>query len=62
MAPYIHSHEGPVSHHTKWAYIRRAYPHPDNRVIVFRLSNRRTQVLIPTDPNLEIRWMSDRAG
>ena len=62
LAPFVNADVGAVASHTKFAYIRRAYPHPDNRVIVFRLSNRRTQVLIPENSSFEIRWMSDRAG
>jgi hypothetical protein len=63
LATYVHpSVDNQVAPSTKWSYLRRAYPHPNGQLIMFRLSNRRSQILLPQEQTHEIRWMSDRSG
>lgn len=61
-AAYIHRPEmGSVPRDTKFVYLRKVFPDPDNTFTLFRLSSMRSQVICPTT-TMDIRWQSDRSN
>jgi hypothetical protein len=51
--------ENSVNADTKFVYLRRVFPDPDNTFTLFRLSNFRSQVICPT-MLIDIRWACDK--
>jgi hypothetical protein len=60
-ASYVHDAGAPsVPANTKFVYLRRVFPDPGSSFALFRISNKRSQLICTTQYDFDIRWQKPR--